>query len=80
MAVNGIEIQDTARVRGVSTSTVINKFQKEEKLENVTRKALARIKSATVIVEIQLADINSQSNERKAEVNEMQSFVGNKTN
>jgi len=80
IAVTGIEIQDTARVGEVSTSTVINEFKKEEKLENVTQKALARINPATVIVEIQLAAIKLQSNERNAEVDEMQNFVVNKTN
>jgi len=60
--------------------------KKEERLESVNHQVLATLNTDTVIVTVQRAEIEREKEEktedtkRKAEVDEMQSFVGKKEN
>ena len=53
MAVNGSGVRDTARVLGVSTSTVIQELKKKEQLEKVNSQALEAINPDTAVVAVQ---------------------------
>lgn len=87
MAINGSGVRDTARVLGVSTKTVVEELKKKEKnLENVNHKALEKINKKKAVVEVKKVALDEENNEsknspqRKAEVDEMQSFVKRKSN
>lgn len=71
MALNGSGIRDTARVLGISSSTVISELKKKEPLlESVNHAVLKCLNPDHVIVSIQRVE--------GAEVDEMWSFVGSK--
>ncbi|KFI21249.1 IS1 family transposase [Nitrosococcus oceani] len=73
MALNGSGIRDTARVLEISTSTVLKELKKKESaLESVNSALLERLPAEQIEVELLRVE--------EAEVDEMWSFVGKKTN
>jgi len=72
MAINGSGIRDTARVLGISTSTVIQEIKKKESgLEYVNQIVLKELLPTNIIVNIHKVD--------EAELDEMWSYVGKKS-
>ncbi|HJW30291.1 MAG TPA: IS1 family transposase, partial [Saprospiraceae bacterium] len=82
MAVNGSGIRDTARVLGISTDTVINELKKETELQVINQAFLAAHSPDQITVEVIKVDekheLNSDNSE--AEIDEMWSYVGCKSN
>jgi insertion element IS1 protein InsB len=74
MAINGSGIRDTARVLGISPTTVINTLKKSLQLPAVNMAVLERLQPAQTIVRLCLAE----DSDLEAEVDEMWSFVQSK--
>ena len=75
MSLNSCGVRDTARILGISTSTVINELKKEQELQSVNlafleARALDHIEVEVVKVE-QFHEV-----EQAAEMDEMWSYVG----
>lgn len=82
MALNGSGIRDTARVLGISTTTVINELKKKEAdLCSVNEAFLEASDAKSLQVDIIKIDENQEIiNNPEAEMDEMWSYVGNKEN
>jgi insertion element IS1 protein InsB len=74
MAINGSGIRDTARVLGISSTTVINTLKKSLQLPAVNMAVLERLQPAQTIVRLCLAEDSNL----EAEVDEMWSFMQSK--
>ncbi len=75
MAINGSGIRDTARVLGISPTTVMETLKKNPQLKAVNETVLAELEPTQTLVRLCLADDYTI----EAEVDEMWSFGFHKT-
>jgi hypothetical protein len=74
MAINGSGIRDTARVLGISPTTVVETLKKSGLLQAVNEALLAEIEPSQTLVRLCLAE----NPDLEAEVDKMWSFVESK--